>query len=429
MTTAAKISIQLEAQTATLQKGFADAKTAIKDLGDHMATHVAHGAFAAELAMKGLEKAVDFAKESLRSLAEHAEAIMKLEHLAERLGMASDALRALGYAATLTGGSAEGMAGDIEKMNKNIDDAFNGSKELEEAFGRLNLNVADLMGMRADQRFAAIADGISQVENTAERAQLILKLFGRAGGELTNLLAEGSRGIEEFRAKFEQLGGTMGTQSSEVRGAIGAWHNLKTAWSAFLDHAAARNAQLWQPMLDRLTGAIAYINQNWWGSGGSVVSSEGVQQRDSARELQEAQDRQRELDEFERKLKESQEKLAQRAAAVARDVQTPWERFTEQVDNLNELARAGAISWQLYSRGVARASEEFDKAGKAKAAFESTPAVGALTRASVAGFSAEQAAQRAAADAERRFQAIQHLFQQCIAAIEGSTVVLAPRSL
>jgi hypothetical protein len=126
----------------------------------------------------------------------------------------------------------------------------------------------------------------------------------------------------------------------------------------------------------------------------SELAKEAVEQKKREREEDLKLVRQmHERHEFERAR--GMEQL-ERARAIANSLRTPREELVATITELGELVHAGALSVEMYERGVRRAKEEFLEADKAKLKMQDrgTPSVGAAERFTQAGFSAVQAGQR-----------------------------------
>ena len=81
-------------------------------------------------------------------------------------------------------------------------------------------------------------------------------------------------------------------------------------------------------------------------------------------EEQRARERKAARDKEAREAAAAARELASQVAAVTRDVQTPQERYSARVAELDGLMKRGAISADLYARAVAKAKEELAKASK-----------------------------------------------------------------
>lgn len=129
-----------------------------------------------------------------------------LAKASDRLGITTQALGGLRYAGELAGVSAEKLDTGLTMMSRRLIEAAQGSKESEEAFRTLGLSAKDLTQIPADQAFARISDALNGVENTMQRTQITMDIFGRSGAEMMNLMASGAEGFAAARREAEGLG-------------------------------------------------------------------------------------------------------------------------------------------------------------------------------------------------------------------------------
>jgi hypothetical protein len=96
-----------------------------------------------------------------------------------------------------------------------------------------------------------------------------------------------------------------------------------------------------------------------------------------------------------KKQAEAFKSLQEAASKVFEETRTPAEKYTEQVDKLNQMLAAGVLSWDTYARAVEQANIALAKTGdvkaKDKANLGDTPQLAATEirfRASIPGFNA-----------------------------------------
>jgi len=171
-----------------------------KDLGfasagfDKLAKGVA--AFATVAAVQQLGQMVRDAANKLGDLRDAADAI----------GITTDALQELQYAAQLSGVSADVLQSSMQKLSKNLGDAAMGGTAAKKTFDALGLSGAVLSTMPLNDAIGAIADKLAAVENPAQRATLATDLFGKSGLAMVNMLADGSAGLNAMAAEAQSLG-------------------------------------------------------------------------------------------------------------------------------------------------------------------------------------------------------------------------------
>lgn len=370
MATAAKISIAIEAQTATLQKGFAEAKQAINGLGAGMSGSVAAGMAKFHAGLLAVQGALATVRGAVQSVLGAMDQMGEVDEFAQRLGMSADALTVLGYAAEQTGSSQEGLSMALQRMQNTIGEAATGSAMAAHALGQLGLSVESLKGLSADQQFAAIAEQMQQVGDKTKRTQITLDIFGRSGGELINLLSGGAEGLNEFGKEAEAMGLLMGDARSGVEAAGDSINKMKRAWGAFVQQVAVLVAPAIAAIAEGLAAVVGWFNRlmgRATGAGDVFTSYEGAAKKAVV--------------EVEKSVK-STEKTAKRAAEKIKEA---W----------RDIPKPQEIT---------------------------TPSIGAVTRASAAGFSAVQEARRQAED-NRRYQAkVLEYLQRVEQAVKGNKI-------
>lgn len=131
-----------------------------------------------------------------------------LGEVAQQLGVTTDALQEYRYAASQAGLSQEEMDQALSQLTRRIGEAASGTKAQAEAFTKLGISVKDANGnvMDAGRAIPIIADALQKIESPAERAAILMDLFGRAGQKLEPLLSGGSAAVNELRDAAHKLG-------------------------------------------------------------------------------------------------------------------------------------------------------------------------------------------------------------------------------
>jgi hypothetical protein len=125
-----------------------------------------------------------------------------LNDASKRLGVSTEALSALGYAAEQSGASIEDLQNGMKFLGKNLIEARNGSKELQILLKELGVNELG----NIEEALLQVADAFAQMPDGAQKAAAAIKLFGRNGLSLIPMLNEGRAGIEKFWKEAERLG-------------------------------------------------------------------------------------------------------------------------------------------------------------------------------------------------------------------------------
>ena len=130
----------------------------------------------------------------------------ELGRIADKFGIATEAMTRLNHAASLADVSTMELANSFNFMLGSLFEAANGSETAIKAYKALGLNVATLINMRPEDAFNNIADAISKVENPAMRSALAIDIFGRNGANLIPLFKEGAEGLARASEEADRFG-------------------------------------------------------------------------------------------------------------------------------------------------------------------------------------------------------------------------------
>ena len=155
-------------------------------------------AFAGAVAVEKITQAITAGLEYASSLGE----------VAQQLGVTTDALQEYRYAASQAGLSQEEMDAALTQLTRRIGEAASGTKAQAEAFEKLGISTKDTSGNLLDAGTAIplIADALQRIESPAERAAILMDLFGKSGQKLEPLLAGGAAGVNNLRDAAHKLG-------------------------------------------------------------------------------------------------------------------------------------------------------------------------------------------------------------------------------
>jgi len=127
---------------------------------------------------------------------------------AMKLGVTTDQLQELRFAARQSGSSIEAMDTALKFLNNNIGEAVTGNKTMRAEFEALGINLTDNTGKTkatADV-FLELADRIKGIQDPAVQTKVILDLLGRSGNDLKNVLLEGAGGLKGLAEQAHELG-------------------------------------------------------------------------------------------------------------------------------------------------------------------------------------------------------------------------------
>ena len=184
---AKKIRQEAKATETQLKKSFGAMGAAVKGFGGALASGLAIGLLAG-----AAKKALDYAG----SLAE----------VAQQLGVTTKDLQVFRYAAGQVGVKQEQLETGLSKLTITLGKVAAGAKEPAKALAAIGVSAAQLKGKDTGEAFRIIADGLQKVTDRSQRAAIEVALFGKSGAQLDNLLAGGSKAINELSQAAEKLG-------------------------------------------------------------------------------------------------------------------------------------------------------------------------------------------------------------------------------
>lgn len=147
---------------------------------------------------------------ALVAVSKSLERMDNLVDVADSIGITTDSLISLRFAAEQGASSAEGMDSALGTMVKNVGLTGMGVGRAAASIKELGLNVDDLQGMAPDKMFATFAEAISKVEDKTEQAAIASRIFGDEGQKLLSVLRGGSAGLAMTDAQAEALGLHLG---------------------------------------------------------------------------------------------------------------------------------------------------------------------------------------------------------------------------
>lgn len=143
------------------------------------------------------------------------EEIDGLAKASDRIGIATEKLAGLRLAAEESGVSVGQFDKGLVKMLRSVAEVNGGTGEAKDAFDALGLSARNLISMAPDEQFRLIAERLNEIPSSAEKLDVAMSIFGRAGADLVNVLALGKDGLDEAQQAAEKLGLTMSRDAAK----------------------------------------------------------------------------------------------------------------------------------------------------------------------------------------------------------------------
>jgi hypothetical protein len=131
-----------------------------------------------------------------------------LGEVAQQLGVTTDALQEYRYAGSQAGLEQAEIDQSLQQLTRRLGEAASGAKAQAEAFEKLGISVKDANGnvLDAGEAIPLIAEALTSIQSPAERAAILMDLFGKSGQKLEPLLAGGAAGVNNLRDAAHELG-------------------------------------------------------------------------------------------------------------------------------------------------------------------------------------------------------------------------------
>lgn len=211
-----KISIILEALTADFETDMQRAQKSVDRAFKEMkrSASTINKELGAALSV-GIAAAVGGVAYAVKSAVDEMD---RMNKTAQKIGVTTEALSALEYAAKLADVEAGQLQASITKLSKAQADAAQGSKKQIELFRLLGVEFANTDGTlrKADEVFIDVAERFGTMRDGAEKTALAVQLFGKAGAALIPLLNGGAQGIRAATDELNEFGGVVSTEAARA---------------------------------------------------------------------------------------------------------------------------------------------------------------------------------------------------------------------
>ena len=139
------------------------------------------------------------------------QSVSDLADTADKLGLTTDRLQELRFAAEQNGISANTLDTAIQRFTRRVGEAAQGTGELRSTLDQYGISVRNADG--STRSIAAVlgdlGDRISAAEGDSERLRIAFKAFDSEGAALVNLLRDGRAGLEQWTRAARDAGVVM----------------------------------------------------------------------------------------------------------------------------------------------------------------------------------------------------------------------------
>jgi hypothetical protein len=231
-----KIGANVKGLVKGLNKAQKESKktgVSVKKLGGAMAG-AAVGVKALDLAGRALTATFQLSfkvfKDSTLELAKFGDRMAKQ---ARMVGVTAEQYQGYEFAAQRAGTSVQHVANGLKKLGRVMTDAQQGSRQLEETFESLGIEIANADGTLrpVNDVFLELADKSEMMGESAERTGTLMLLLGRSGTEMANMMENGADGIKEVEDRLRDLNAMMSAETlADSEALIDAQADLEIAF-------------------------------------------------------------------------------------------------------------------------------------------------------------------------------------------------------
>lgn len=211
---------------------------------------------AAKIGSMAIDAAFSVALKTVQSFGAALDMGGRLNDLADRTGIAVDKVLLLERAFQNAGVGADALGPIINKMQKAIVDAGDGTSKSAFAFADLGLSLSQLKGLSPEDQLKTIGKAIAAIPDPAQRAATAMEIFGKSGGALNQVFANFDDEIETAKLQLGSLPAIMKAGSSQFDRIS---DNLVVVGGKFIEFAAGLIDKV-KPALDAVTTALSMFD-------------------------------------------------------------------------------------------------------------------------------------------------------------------------
>jgi len=181
---------------------------------------------------------------------------------ADKIGLTTDALQELRYAAGQSGVASATLDMAMQRFTRRTAEAAMESGEAKDALKELGVTMNDLQTKSPSELLRVVADRLMLVDNQATRVRLAFKLFDSEGVAMINMLRGGGKALDDYARKLHDMGGVV--EERLIRKAETAKDRLDDLSKSFrgkLTTAILENADALNVFADTLINVIEKLGK------------------------------------------------------------------------------------------------------------------------------------------------------------------------
>lgn len=254
-TTIGDLAVRIGADTTGLVKGLSDSSKRIDQFAGKVRKSTNDfGKYAAAATAAGVALGTVLVKQQLK-------AIDSLAKTSDKLGVTTEALTSLRFAAELTGVASNTLDMALQRMTRRVAEAAMDTGEAKDAIKQLGLSAQELAALSPDKAFQKIAGAMENVGTQGEKVRLAFKLFDSEGVALVNTLALGEQGLKDMAAEADRLGVSISRiEAAQVEAANDALTRAGAVMEGALRRATVDLAPVIEAVANEFVNAAAQTN-------------------------------------------------------------------------------------------------------------------------------------------------------------------------
>jgi hypothetical protein len=144
------------------------------------------------------------------------DAMDALDEMSQKIGISTDELSKLAYAAKFSGVDIDSLQTGLVKLSKATIDAASGTGSASDAFKAIGVSVKDASGnlKSTEALIYDIADAFAKYEDGQGKVNVATDIFGKAGANLIPVFNGGRKGLQDMGLELEKLGGVVMPQAA-----------------------------------------------------------------------------------------------------------------------------------------------------------------------------------------------------------------------
>ena len=270
---AGEVTVKLTGDASSIEQMFAKAKTDLNNFANQVkgnsetagtslfgvgATAVAVGNLLGELAEKALAAGKALISFPVQAAISAGQAAEQFDQLAQRTGIAVDALQGLQVAMAREGLESQALAQGFRTLSGHMVGLGEGTAKSAELFRQLGIS-AETVGKGTGVLLGAIADKFAGMADGAEKSRFAVELFGRSGLQLIPILNQGAAGLDAAMKKAGEFGLILtSVQQKDLKVFDDTMDDLQSALKGFTAQVGAAFAPALTSLVTAMTSAVVF---------------------------------------------------------------------------------------------------------------------------------------------------------------------------